>query len=355
VSHKADLSHRIRADILRVASEVLGGELPSRREYVANGSFSERQIINGFGSWADAIASCHGNHEAKEALEERKREKFKYVQPIKDGTIFQKTILVDLASLFEKAGNPEFLSCVAMPDVHVEHMDPWAVNCFLEYLNFENPHIFLCMGDFLNAGGISHWPSDSLEPQRFVPEVVKARELLGCINGLLTRAVEKRFLCGNHCLWLQQFLVAGANPQLFHGIEKIGYDFSIPAILDLARYGFSFSEMNQIVRYGRAAFTHGLYTGTNHAKKHIDEVKASIFYGHCHDTKSFSSVGLEGPIIAQSLGCLADLNPKFLRGLLNNWEHAFGQFYFFRDGSFTHTVPKIQRGKMIVNGKLFSA
>lgn len=350
-----DLLHEIRSDILRVAQEI--GKHPSKREYLnGSGSFSERKVLSAFGSWSKAIAACGGlTGELTEVLEARKRDKFKYIQPIKDGTIFQKTVAADLASLFNKAGNPEFLSLFAWPDTHAEHMDPYAVNCALEILNHVNPHIFLLMGDFLNAGGVTHWPSDSLSPQRFVPEILKARELLGCINGLLPRAVDKRMLEGNHEDWIRQFTTAGANPQFFDGIDQIGYDFSTAAILDLKRYGFEMNPMNQIVRYGSAAFTHGLYVGINHAKKHIDEVKSSIFYGHCHDTKSFSAVSINGPIIAQSLGCLCDLNPKFLRGLLNNWEHAVGEFHIFPDGTFTHAVHKIMGGKAVINGKLFKA
>ena len=356
MSDNAKGIHEIRAEILRIADEL--GRMPKRDEFLARTQLrgTKDRIDRLFGSWSGALAAIKLDPGPKPpARDSFSRGKFKYIQPMRDGTLFQRTAQLDLAELFRKAGNPEFLTLVAMPDVHAKHADPWALNCFLEFIALNRIDLFLCLGDFLDAGGITHWPSDSLDPKRFIPEVLKARELRGVISSLLTKTVWRGFLEGNHEDWIRQFLVQGANPQFFDGIEEIGYDFSTQAILDLRKDSWEFFPLNQLLRIGQATFTHGLYTGTNHAKKHLDSVKASIFYGHNHDSKAFADVSLHGPAIAQSLCCLCDLNPKFLRGLLNNWEHGFGLFHFFPDGTFIHTVPKILNGRTIIDGKLYRA
>lgn len=324
------------------------GRVPTRDEFVSACPVKKNDLsdVGGF----SVLVQGAGLSKSKQT----KEEKFKYFKPKIDTLSVSNSIRIDLDSLFQRFGNPEFLRALAMPDTHLQHADPWALNCFLDVLFISKPHILIIMGDFLDAGGISHWPSNSLEPQRFIPEVIQARELLTLIRMMLPDT-EIIYLEGNHEDWINQFIRHGQNPQLFDEICKIGMEINLAKLLELEKHKIKLYPMNQLVRIGDASFTHGMYTGDNHAKTHLMKIKSSVFIGHTHDTKSFVETSIDGPVIAQALGCLPRLDPKFLRGLLNNWEHAFGDFAFFKDGSFTHTVPKIIKGKTVVGGKLYTA
>lgn len=351
------MEHEIRQDLIACALAIRDeGKTLTRDTYMAwpLRKFSKDTVIRVFKTFAIAIQAA-GIDEKTERPRIERPKKFVYQKPRIDTLAPSNTVRLGFDTVFARAGNPEFIKAIVMPDLHVEHADPYALNCFLEYVHWRNPDLFICLGDFLNAGGLSHWGPDDLSPQRIVPEALKGREILGLINGLLPAHAEKWFLEGNHEDWIRQFLISGKNPQLFDGLAELGYDLTTKGLLGLDALGFKFAPMNQILRVGLAAFVHGLYAGNNHAKSHVDRVKSTIFYGHTHDRKLWVDTGINGPVIAQSLACLCDLRPKFLRGLLNNWEHGFGDFTFFRDGTFTHTVPMITNGRAVIDGKIFRA
>ncbi len=338
-------AHHLRSLLKSYVSE--NGKVPTRDEFV-EACEVKKNDLSAIGGFSTLVQSAGLNRK------DTKEKQFKYFKPKVDSLSISNSVRIDLERLFEIFGNPEFLRALAMPDTHLKNADPYALNCFLEVLFLSKPHILIIMGDFLDAGGISHWPANSLEPQRFVPEGLQGRELIALIRMMLPDT-EIIYLEGNHEDWINQFLRHGTNPQLFDELYKLGLDITLSKILELEKHKVKLFHMNKLVRIGKLTVTHGLYTGNNHAKKHLEGVKSSILYGHCHDTKAFIETSIEGPVVAQSLGTLARLDPSFLRGLLNNWEHAFGDIYFFRDGSFSHTVPKIKDGKTVIDGKIYRA
>lgn len=260
--------------------------------------------------------------------------------------------IADLKSMFEACGNPNSLKLIAQPDTHTEYVDLNAINCFIKFIEWYEPHVHVILGDFLDAEGISHWPSSDRNPRRFVPEVIKARELLKREVNATPGCKFRFFIVGNHCLWLEM-AIAQKLPELFDGIDELGLDLNISKLLDLEKFGFQEIPFNHFLRIGKANFTHGIYTTDNHPKKHLEVVKDNIYYGHLHDTKSYNSTTMNGPIEAASLGCLCRLDAKFLKGRPNTWVHAFGIFEFFRDGSYSFYCPKIINGKLSFMGKIF--
>ena len=130
-------------------------------------------------------------------------------------------------------------------------------------------------------------------------------------------------------------------------------EISIKSLLGLPKFGYDLFPLNEIVQIGKAHFTHGLYIATHHAKSHLDKLKVNIFYGHLHDTQETNQTSMDGNIEASSLGCLARLDAKFLKGKPNNWVHAHGVFEFFPDGSFNWYKVKILNGRSTFNGRVF--
>jgi hypothetical protein len=258
---------------------------------------------------------------------------------------------LDLAELFARAGNPSVLKMSAMPDTHVKFMDKPAVNCYLKFLEYQKPHVHLIMGDFADCEGLSHWPDESLEPRRIVPEMKLARELLQRLVDATPGCSARIFLEGNHENWIIQAL--GKMPELFDGLAELDIEISLKTLMGLDKFGYTLFPMNELVQIGKAHFTHGIYCGTHHAKKHLDVFKSSIFYGHLHDRQTHNQTSMDGPMVAASLACLARLDAKFLKGKPNNWENGFGIFEFLPDGSFNFSVPSIVNGRMSYNGILF--
>lgn len=258
---------------------------------------------------------------------------------------------LDLKELFRRAGNPPVLKVSAQPDTHTKYRDVKAVNCYLKFLDFYKPDVHIIMGDFVDCEGLSHWAPQDLEPRRIVPEMIEARKLLQQILDKTPKCSTRIFLTGNHSHWIDQALTR--MPELFEGLDELGIDVSVKSMLGLEKFGYELFPLNDLVRIGKASFTHGLYTPTHHAKKHLDVLKTNIFYGHLHDTQSYNQTSVDGPMVAQSLGCLCRLDAKFLKGKPNNWEHAHGIFEFFPNGDFTYLVPRIINGRMSFNGVVF--
>lgn len=258
---------------------------------------------------------------------------------------------LDLGELFRRAGNPEVLKVSAQPDTHVKFMDVPAVNCYIKFIEYWKPDVHLILGDFLDCEGISHWPSESLEPRRLVPEIVQGKRLLERIGAAIPNCSSKVYLFGNHEAWIEQAFTK--MPELFDGLAELGIEINLNTLLGLEKLGYDLFPLNHLVQIGKAHFTHGIYTGNGHPKKHIDTFKANIYYGHLHDDYQSNQTSMEGNIEAASLGCLCRLDAKFLKGRPNNWVHTFGNFEFFRDGSYNFYKPKILNGKLAFNGLVF--
>jgi hypothetical protein len=340
--------HSIVAELKRLASEL--GRVPSREELRGFGTISEKALKKVFGGYTVALAAA-GLRGAvgEQAKPADKPSKFKYKKAQLQGFTVHE---IDLPNLFERAGNPESLKVVAQPDTHAPYHDEEAMACFLDFLSWYGPDVHVIMGDFADMAGISHWPPDSFEARRLVPEMIEARKLLAMIKAVTPKATTRIYLEGNHEDWLRQACVA-KMPELFDGLNELGIHVDLKSILDLDSYGYELIPMNHIARIGRASFTHGLYTGDNHPRTHLNKLKTSIYYGHVHDIKSTNDCSIDGPMDAQSLGCLCRLDAPFLKGKPNNWVHSFGVFEFFRDGSYCFVLPRIVNGKISFAGRVF--
>lgn len=258
---------------------------------------------------------------------------------------------LDLSELFKRAGNPAILKMSAMPDTHCKYRDHSAVRAYMKFLKYFAPDVHLILGDFADCEGISHWPSDSLEPRRLIPEMKEARQLLGEIVEATPTATTRIFLEGNHENWIQQAFTR--MPELFDGLEDLGIELNLKTLLALEKYGYELFPLNHIVTIGKANFTHGIYTGPGHPKKHLSVFKDNMYYGHLHDVSESNETSMNGSVHAASLGCLCKLDAKFLKGKPNNWVHASGVFEFFPDGSYNFYKPLIYSGRMAFNGQIF--
>ena len=349
--------HAVIQKIKELANEY--GRRPTCIEFVLNVG-SKHSYEKHFGNWTNALIAAGftpAGHIDEPKTDKQIKTELKMVKDYIKLCSKKEQIhgffvhTLDLQDLFKRAGNPASLKVSAQPDTHVKFMDKPAVNCYLKFLEYYQPDVHIIMGDFLDCEGLSHWPSQDLEPRRIVPEVIEGKKLLEKIVNLTPKCSTRIFLKGNHSAWIEQAFTK--MPELFDGLAELGIEINLKTMLGLEKLGYELYELNHLVKIGKAHFTHGIYTGNSHAKKHIDVFKGNIFYGHLHDIQSFNQTSLDGPMTAQSLGCLCRLDAKFLKGRPSNWVHAHGVFEVFPDGNFTYYVPNIIRGKMSFNGIIF--
>lgn len=258
---------------------------------------------------------------------------------------------LDLSEMFSRAGNPPILRLSVQGDTHAKFVDRPAFNSYLSFLRFWKPHAHLIIGDFADCEGLSHWPEESLEPRRIVPEMKIARGLLQELVDSTPEASTRIFLEGNHENWIAQAFTK--MPELFDGLAELDIEISVQSLLGLKKYGYDFFPLNEIVKIGNANFTHGIYTGQHHAKKHLDVFKESIYYGHIHDVQEFNDTSMDGHLEAACVACLCRLDAKFLKGKPNKWVHGHRAFEFFPDGSYNSYNLRIFNGRTAYMGKVF--
>lgn len=339
--------HEIIQDLRRVTIELEGNISEDEYFRPGRGQFSHDQIKRSFISFGVALIAA--GIRRPEAQPKKKDKPFRHKPRKMEGHFIHD---LDLDALFERAGNPEFLRCIAWGDLHRKYADPHALDVSLQVLEDQQPDIHLIGGDFIDAEGISHWENEGMEPRRFVPECKQARDTLAEIVRLTPNTTTRIYLEGNHEDWINQ-AQAAKMPEFFDGIDELGYDLTLAGLLKLKDFGYELFPVNHFVKIGKLYTTHGIYTGDAHAKKHLMSLFVSVAYGHVHDTQVYDAKGLEGHLCAFSLGCLCLKNAKFLRGKPNNWVHCNTFIEFFRDGSFNYSQPKIINGQMTFGNKIY--
>lgn len=340
-----DVKSRILNDLKAVSSSI--GKIATPDEYFAQSRFTREQVFDTFGGYIQLL------HAAGFQPEPQKKSKFKYKETKMHSINIHE---IDLDEIFHKAGNPPSLKMIGQTDTHLKYADHAALRVFFKMAYDWKPHIWLIEGDFVDAEGITHWPNTSLEPRRFMPEVNEAEAFLRYIKFICPSVVSWLYMEGNHEDWINQALAAKL-PELYDGMAEARPDIvpNLQNLLRLEQHGIQLFPVNHFLKIGQSYWTHGLYTGDNHPKKHLDVIKDNIYYGHVHDRKLYQAFSIRGIVEAGSAGCLCRLDGKFMRGKPTNWQHGFDMVEFFRDGSYTRYTPHIVNGRLSYNGKVYSA
>lgn len=329
------------------------GRAPKKHEFCREIVGAEYKLAKEFGNYtALLMAAGLAKDAAIEAKNEKKLEReFRKIVSKREQihSFYRHTF--DLTDLFAKAGNPPSLKVIVQPDTHVKFMDKGAVDAFIKFMEFYDPHGLVILGDFLDCEGISHWEPGDLEPRRLVPEIKAGKALLERELAAAKNSVLRIYIEGNHEHWINQAFLK--MPEFFDGLIDLGIDVSLPRLMKLEEMGFHFIPLNELVKIGKAHFTHGNITSSSHAAGHMNKYKTNIYYGHTHDMQAHQQTSVEGLMEAASLGCLSRLDARFLKGRPNNWVHAFGVFEFMPDGTYTRYMPTIVNGRLSFMGRVF--
>lgn len=237
-------------------------------------------------------------------------------------------------------------SLLVFPDAHVDDGLPVALETALSFGEYFKPDETVILGDFLNFDYISHFVEHDMiarENKRLFKDFQIANNVLDTIQKFTKSKVT--YIIGNHERRLDVWVRQHAE------VEGL---ISLKAQLDLKKRDIEIIPEGAIYHLGHARFTHGWYAIQYHAKRSVEYAGDNIFYGHTHDVQSYSKPNCEQqPTIGQSLGCLCELNPEYMRNKPSRWVNALGIFYFDKKGMFTYYVPIMINGQFIFAGKVF--
>jgi predicted phosphodiesterase len=243
---------------------------------------------------------------------------------------------------------------LVLSDLQVPYHDPDALDAVLEYAADEGGwDWWIQIGDFMDFKYLHKLSAQNLRILNegcFEEDYRVGRRVLRDIKSSMPGA-RGTILEGNHDYRVASYL--DLHPQLRGVLE-------VPVGLDLQRARVQWVEnwsKGELVREGKATFTHGRYVNQYHAAKHARQYGCNIFYGHVHDVQSHSleKLGDNDTIVAQSIGCLCQYDQEYMRGAPSKWQQAFAVFYIEPNGHFTYYVPRIIDGSFVApNGKRYS-
>lgn len=127
------------------------------------------------------------------------------------------------------------------------------------------------------------------------------------------------------------------------------------SMLFLDKRGYKFHEYNKLIKFGRLYITHGIYATMNSIKKHIDELKVNVLFGHTHTLgmQLFSSPARQIAFAGYNIGCVCDLAPDYMRNKPNKWTHGFAVGYFYDNGYFDIELIRVVNGRFVFNSKMY--
>lgn len=249
--------------------------------------------------------------------------------------------------------NKPFKTFLVTSDHHVPEQNDAALRAIYQLMDdiaFDG-HIIL--GDFMDMGPIGHWNKNkkkTMETKRLKQDYIIGNSILDEFDKRTREGAEKFYFYGNHEDWYFQLI------EEYPALEGL---LDPKEELHLEERGYTvYTQLNYIKKMGKLNLTHGMYTPMHYVKKHIDEFKSNVMFGHLHSPRMRfdSAVGHEVAMAGYCLGCLCDMNPDYMKNRPNKWSHGFGIIYFYQDGSgqFDVDLKRIVKGKFVFNNKLYN-
>ena len=251
---------------------------------------------------------------------------------------------------------------VLLPDIHHPHHNIPVFRAVLQFLEYFKPDEVNLLGDAINMDAADHWLISKGNRRAMEGRRIKGdyewfdQDILTKIE-LAAPQAHWLWMGGNHEEWANQVVDKDPSfegliePENYFKLAQRGWEW-IPWIV---RKGSSVTR--GVKRYGKLLVFHGEYINKYHAAKTADMYSRSCAYGHVHDRQLYTKVTVDdhkGYHSAQSIGCLCDMNPVFMKGKPNRWVHGFGVLYVRPDGMFNLYVPNIIKGKFTFDGIEFN-
>ena len=247
---------------------------------------------------------------------------------------------------------------VILSDIHDTHPNKKSLKCKTyhpalicaeEVIKAYQPYGIVYIGDVTDMESLSYFDMDKrkkMEGRRYRKDIDSVNHLLDRHMKLSPKS-KVTYLMGNH--EERARIYSDYHPEMAELVDYI-------KDCKLIERNYNIIPYMKTLRIGKALFLHGFDATKFHANKMSMLYPKTLFYGHTHDLQTHSFVS---PIdhkevrVASSLGCLASVNPSWLRGRPNRWVNAFGMMWVKDNGEFQMDIKYVINGETIVNGKVF--
>lgn len=245
---------------------------------------------------------------------------------------------------------------IVLPDLQIPYHDPLALRAVEKYMADERWDEYIQLGDFMDFHQLAKFSADSPEAlsKSLAGDYAKANAILDRHQSIIRKRNPKAkftLLLGNHEDRVRKF--TEKHPQV-KGLIDLEVNLHTKKRGIKVVYCYPKGEIHKV---GKAYFTHGLYTSSGHAKKHVDAFGVNIFYGHVHSIDMHSKVlrGKNRTIVGQSLGCLCRYDLDYVGNNPTNWQQAVTTFFIRPDGHFNHYVSSLFNHRFTApNGKEYA-
>jgi len=239
-------------------------------------------------------------------------------------------------------------------DMQIPYHSHEALNIALQRCADYKPTHVVIIGDFLDYEALlgkakQKSPDLSTDELKALDlEFLAGAKVLKQIEQVLPKECVKYFIKGNHEDRADQII---AKPDGDYWKKHI----DINERLRLSESGWHITWYNDKIKLGKLNYTHGFYYDVHHAQHHARVYCENVLYGHSHQVQVFTmpTPARELAFWSASVGCLSNMNPEWLRGKPNSWDHAFAEIDYLPDGSFFPHIHRIIKGKVIIDGKLY--
>jgi hypothetical protein len=210
------------------------------------------------------------------------------------------------------------------------------------------------LGDFMDFEEISRFSQNmlrSLEGKRLLKNYEIANKVLNERLEALGKHCKYTLLEGNHDYRMEVLL--DKAPQ-FEGMLEVETNLRLKERGIQWVRSWSRGEMYTV---GKLNFMHGDYISKYHAAKMVDVYGVNLVYGHTHDHQVFEKTthGMNNPLVAMSLGHIADPRKlKYTRNRPNNWCQLIGVAEIRDNGNFNLYPIRIINHQFSYNGKVYS-
>lgn len=238
---------------------------------------------------------------------------------------------------------------IILSDIHIPHHDQAALALALAYTADAKPDVIVLNGDIADFNNVSKYSRDPHEITTFSDELTETRDFLRLVREQHPDA-EIKFTVGNHEIRLERYLLNQA-PELSSLPE-----LSISSLLHLEEFGIDYFDYSDKIKLGDLEVFHGEIVKTHSgesARAHMLKRGGSVLIGHVHKLGVVYKTDRWGEHVAAENGHLSSPDPSYMVDPV--WNQGFSEVHYDENtGQFSIRQHHIRKGRLVVNGKVYS-
>jgi predicted phosphodiesterase len=233
---------------------------------------------------------------------------------------------------------------LVLSDIHAPYHNIVALTLAIDYAKKEKVDAVLILGDLFDFHRMSKYEKDPTK-KKFNDEINIGVEIIKVLLRELNCPVY--FKMGNHDERYDKYMNE-KNGEL-EGVQETELQFilnnrlgqHLPIIGDKR-----IVKLNSLNAIHGHEFYGSATAAVNIARGLFNKGKASAIQGHNHQTSEHTEPTMDGKMITTwSLGCLSELNPRYMP--LNKWNHGFAVVYLHENGEdFEVHNKRIYKGRI---------